>query len=66
MPHFPPRSQCRSTLLLHSSTWIGIAIAFYAFIAIGRAESGLGVLLPPSLLLTISRLQPLPFCLSAE
>lgn len=26
--------------------WIGIAIAFYAFIAIGIAESGLGVLLP--------------------
>ncbi|KJH73055.1 MFS transporter [Aliterella atlantica] len=26
--------------------WIGIAIAFYAFIAIGMAESGLGVLLP--------------------
>lgn len=26
--------------------WIGIAIAFYAFIAIGMAESGLGILLP--------------------
>jgi hypothetical protein len=26
--------------------WIGIAIAFYAFITIGIAESGLGVLLP--------------------
>lgn len=26
--------------------WIGIAIAFYAFIAIGIAEAGLGVLLP--------------------
>lgn len=26
--------------------WIGIAIAFYAFITIGTAESGLGVLLP--------------------
>ena len=26
--------------------WIGMAIAFYAFIAIGIAESGLGVLLP--------------------
>uniref|UniRef100_A0ACD5H144 Uncharacterized protein n=1 Tax=Desertifilum tharense IPPAS B-1220 TaxID=1781255 RepID=A0ACD5H144_9CYAN len=29
-----------------SAAWIGIAIAFYAFIAIGIAESGLGVLLP--------------------
>jgi fucose permease len=28
------------------SRWIGIAIAFYAFIAIGIAEAGLGVLLP--------------------
>jgi fucose permease len=27
-------------------TWIGVAIAFYAFIAIGIAEGGLGVLLP--------------------
>ena len=26
--------------------WIGMAIAFYAFIAIGIAESGFGVLLP--------------------
>ncbi|WP_322743982.1 hypothetical protein [Nostoc edaphicum] len=26
--------------------WIGSAIAFYAFIAIGIAEAGLGVLLP--------------------
>lgn len=26
--------------------WIGVAIAFYAFIAIGIAEAGLGVLLP--------------------
>src|SRR4028119_540393 len=26
--------------------WIGVAIAFYAFIAIGIAEGGLGVLLP--------------------
>ncbi|WP_206603095.1 MFS transporter [Leptolyngbya ohadii] len=33
--------------------WIGIAIAFYAFIAIGVAESGLGVLLP-SILKTFS------------
>lgn len=31
--------------------WIGIALAFYAFIAIGIAESGLGVLLP-SILVT--------------
>ena len=29
-----------------ASAWIGIAIAFYAFITIGIAESGLGVLLP--------------------
>lgn len=29
-----------------SPIWIGIAIAFYAFIAIGIAEAGLGVLLP--------------------
>lgn len=28
------------------SPWIGVAIAFYAFIAIGIAEAGLGVLLP--------------------
>jgi fucose permease len=28
------------------SAWIGIALAFYAFIAIAIAESGLGVLLP--------------------
>lgn len=28
------------------SAWIGIALAFYAFIAIGIAEGGLGVLLP--------------------
>lgn len=28
------------------SAWIGIAIAFYAFISIGIAEGGLGVLLP--------------------
>ncbi|MDX2254004.1 MAG: hypothetical protein NW214_00655, partial [Pseudanabaenaceae cyanobacterium bins.39] len=26
--------------------WIGVAISFYAFIAIGIAEAGLGVLLP--------------------
>ncbi|MBD2214547.1 MFS transporter [Nostoc linckia FACHB-104] len=29
-----------------TSRWIGVAIAFYAFIAIGIAEAGLGVLLP--------------------
>lgn len=29
-----------------SPRWIGVAIAFYAFIAIGIAEGGLGVLLP--------------------
>ncbi|OUL31551.1 MFS transporter [Nostoc sp. T09] len=29
-----------------TSHWIGVAIAFYAFIAIGIAEAGLGVLLP--------------------
>jgi len=29
-----------------ASAWIGIALAFYAFIAIGIAEGGLGVLLP--------------------
>jgi fucose permease len=28
------------------SAWIGVAIAFYAFISIGIAEGGLGVLLP--------------------
>ncbi|GAB4132520.1 MAG: MFS transporter [Cyanobacteria bacterium J069] len=37
--------------MIHSSSrssqrWIGVAIAFYAFIAIGIAEGGLGVLLP--------------------
>ncbi|UBF30421.1 MFS transporter (plasmid) [Kovacikia minuta CCNUW1] len=31
---------------LPAPAWVGIAIAFYAFIAIGIAESGLGVLLP--------------------
>jgi fucose permease len=31
--------------------WLGVALAFYAFIAIGIAESGLGVLLP-SILVT--------------
>ncbi|MEH2137633.1 MFS transporter [Nostoc sp.] len=29
-----------------ASLWIGVAISFYAFIAIGIAEAGLGVLLP--------------------
>lgn len=29
-----------------SSTWIGIGLSFYAFVAIAIAESGLGVLLP--------------------
>lgn len=29
-----------------SPIWIGIAIAFYAFVAIGIAEGGLGILLP--------------------
>ena len=28
------------------SVWVGVAIAFYSFIAIGIAEAGLGVLLP--------------------
>lgn len=36
----------RRSLHPHAPAWIGIAIAFYAFIAIGIAESGLGVLLP--------------------
>jgi fucose permease len=34
-----------------STAWIGVALAFYAFIAIAIAESGLGVLLP-SILIT--------------
>lgn len=38
-------SQKKSPQVL-APAWIGIAIAFYAFIAIGMAESGLGVLLP--------------------
>lgn len=46
MPDFSPRTQRRSRSTRHSSPWIGIAIAFYAFIAIGSAEGGLGVLLP--------------------
>lgn len=29
-----------------SSTWIGVGLSFYAFVAIAIAESGLGVLLP--------------------
>jgi fucose permease len=36
--------------------WIGVALAFYAFIAIGIAESGLGVLLPS--ILTTYQLTP--------
>jgi fucose permease len=36
--------------------WIGVALAFYAFIAIGIAEGGLGVLLPS--ILTTYRLTP--------
>jgi len=30
----------------HAPAWIGIGLSFYAFIAIGIAESGLGVVLP--------------------
>ena len=37
-----PSSRLRST----DPAWIGVALAFYAFIAIGIAEGGLGVLLP--------------------
>jgi fucose permease len=40
----------------HYPVWIGIAIAFYAFIAIGVAEGGLGVLLPS--ILTTYNLTP--------
>lgn len=36
----------QSNLTSPSPAWIGITIAFYAFITIGVAESGLGVLLP--------------------
>jgi fucose permease len=36
----------RSRSQLNYPMWIGVAIAFYAFIAIGIAEGGLGVLLP--------------------
>jgi fucose permease len=39
-----------------SPAWIGIAIAFYAFLAIGIAEGGLGVLLPS--ILTAYNLTP--------
>jgi fucose permease len=46
MPHLPARPKRRLPSSLHSPAWIGIAIAFYAFIAIGSAEGGLGVLLP--------------------
>ena len=31
---------------LNNQVWIGLALSFYAFIAIGIAESGLGVLIP--------------------
>ncbi|MDX2215582.1 MAG: MFS transporter [Oculatellaceae cyanobacterium bins.114] len=34
-----------------SPAWIGVALAFYAFIAIGIAEGGLGVLLPSILVI---------------
>jgi hypothetical protein len=37
------------------AVWIGVAIAFYAFVAIAVAEAGLGVLLP-SILATYNRL----------
>lgn len=39
---FPMRFACRPW----PPYWVGVAIAFYAFIAIGIAEAGLGVLLP--------------------
>ncbi|MBD2429987.1 MULTISPECIES: MFS transporter [Fischerella] len=32
--------------LLRNPAWIGVALSFYAFIAIGIAEGGLGVLIP--------------------
>jgi fucose permease len=38
--------QLRSQQRHLKSRWIGVLIAFYAFIAIGIAEAGLGVLLP--------------------
>lgn len=38
--------QLRSRQVHLTSRWIGVAISFYAFIAIGIAEAGLGVLLP--------------------
>ena len=44
-----PSSRLRATY----PAWIGVALAFYAFIAIGIAEGGLGVLLP-SILATYS------------
>jgi fucose permease len=50
MKHFKLRSQRlklnRLHLKLNRSAWIGVAISFYSFIAIGIAEGGLGVLLP--------------------
>jgi fucose permease len=46
----PPSSHSRSHSQSHSRStapaWIGIGLSFYAFIAIGIAEGGLGVLLP--------------------
>lgn len=54
---FPQRSpQIEAASNSPAPAWIGIAIAFYAFIAIGVAESGLGVLLPS--ILETFRLSP--------
>lgn len=36
----------RSQISFHRQAWIGVALSFYAFIAIGIAEGGLGVLIP--------------------
>lgn len=46
--HLPqlPSPQRSPDSNLRNSAWIGIAISFYAFITIGIAEAGLGVLLP--------------------
>jgi hypothetical protein len=49
-----------------SPIWIGVAISFYAFIAIGIAEAGLGVLLPSILSTYQLTPEPLPFFLSAK
>jgi fucose permease len=50
MKHFKLRSKrlklSRLHLKLNRSAWIGVAISFYSFTAIGIAEGGLGVLLP--------------------